>query len=340
MFPLAPGIAAGISLGISDVLAKIIFAAGTDVLTMLSFRSVVGLAFVASWLHFGPKASADARVRSVSLVIGVLFTGLIFWLFKAIEAIDVPTAVLSYFTYPLLTGLAASLAGIEPLRWKGVLCALAAFFGLAVMIGAHPAGLAFAGVGYALGAACCRTGVLLVTRAYLVGADARMTTWYSMISSTAIFVAVSLATQTWHPPQTDLCVGYALAAACCRTGVLLVTRAYLVGADARMTTWYSMISSTAIFVAVSLATRTWHPPQTGLGWTCLVAVSLATTAAILFIFVSTVRIGPFRTALIMHLEPLTAMIVSALVLGEVITPIQGLGSAIMLAALVAFQLWR
>ncbi len=280
MFPLAPGIAAGILLGISDALAKIIFAAGTDVLTMLSFRSVVGLAFVASWLHFGPKASADARVRSVSLVIGVLFTGLIFWLFKAIEAIDVPTAVLSYFTYPLLTGLAASLAGIEPLRWKGVLCALTAFFGLAVMIGAHPAGLAFAGV------------------------------------------------------------GYALAAACCRTGVLLVTRAYLVGADARMTTWYSMISSTAIFVAVSLATRTWHPPQTGLGWTCLVAVSLATTAAILFIFVSTVRIGPFRTALIMHLEPLTAMIVSALVLGEVITPIQGLGSAIMLAALVAFQLWR
>ena len=280
MFPLAPGIAAGISLGISDVLAKLIFAAGTDVLTMLSFRSVVGLAFVASWLRFGPKASADARVRLVSLVVGVLFTGLIFGLFKAIEAIDVPTAVLSYFTYPLLTGLAASLAGLEPLRWKGVLCALAAFFGLAVMIGAHPAGLAFAGVGYALGAACCRTGVLLVTRAYLVGADARMTTWYSMISSTAIFVAVSLATQTWHPPQTDL------------------------------------------------------------GWTCLVAVSLATTAAILFIFVSTVRIGPFRTALIMHLEPLTAMIVSALVLGEVITPIQGLGSAIMLAALVAFQLWR
>ena len=55
-------------------------------------------------------------------------------------------------------------------------------------------------------------------------------------------------------------------------------------------------------------------------------MSLATTAAILFIFVSTVRIGPFRTALIMNLEPLTATVMSALVLGEVITPIQG-GSA-------------
>jgi probable blue pigment (indigoidine) exporter len=235
---------------------------------------------VATWLHFGAKPFADARVRWISMAIGIMFSGLVFCLFKAIAAIDVPTAILSYFTYPLLTGITASLAGFEPLRWKGVVCVLAAFFGLALMIGAHPAGLAFAGVAYAIGAACCRTGVLLATRAYLVGADARLTTWYSMLSSTAVFVAVSLGTQTWHPPQTAL------------------------------------------------------------GWTYLVAVSLATTAAILFIFISTMRIGPFRTALIMHLEPLTAMILSALLLGEVITPVQGIGSATMLAALIAFQVWR
>jgi drug/metabolite transporter (DMT)-like permease len=42
----------------------------------------------------------------------------------------------------------------------------------------------------------------------------------------------------------------------------------------------------------------------------------------------------------MNLEPLTATIMSALLLGEMITPIQGLGGAIMLTALVAFQLWR
>jgi drug/metabolite transporter (DMT)-like permease len=42
----------------------------------------------------------------------------------------------------------------------------------------------------------------------------------------------------------------------------------------------------------------------------------------------------------MHIEPLIVMVLSALVLGEVITPVQGVGSIIMLAALVAFQLWR
>ncbi len=55
---------------------------------------------------------------------------------------------------------------------------------------------------------------------------------------------------------------------------------------------------------------------------------------------SAVRIGPFRSALIMNLEPLLVTILSAPLLGEVITPIQALGGAIMLAAIVAFQLRR
>ena len=144
-----------------------------------------------------------------------------------------------------------------------------------------------------------------------------------------------------HPAGLALAgIAYGLGAACCRTGVLIVTRAFLVGEDARLTTWYSVIAQALIFVAVSLGAQTWDPPQTTVGWVALVALSVATTASILFIFVSTMRIGPFRTALIMNLEPLTATILSALVLGEIITPLQAAGSGIMLAALVAFQLWR
>ena len=280
VLPSAPGTAAAIALGVSDVLAKIIIAAGCDVLTMLSFRSVVGLAFMTAWLRLGPKPAVDARIRRISLGVGVLFAGLIFCLFKAIEANDVPTAVLSYFVYPLLTGLAAAATGLERLRWQGAVCALAAFLGLAIMIGAHPAGLSLTGV------------------------------------------------------------AYGLVAACCRTGVLIVTRAFLTGADARLTTWYSVVAQLAIFAAVSLATRTWQPPQTGGGWAALIAMSVATTAGILFVFVSTIRIGAFRTALIMNLEPLIAMVLSALVLFEVVTPLQAFGSGIMLVALVAFQIWR
>jgi len=277
----APALAAALALGISDILAKIILTAHGGVLTTLSFRAVVGLAFMTAWLYVGRRPSrADARVRLVSFATGVLFAALIFCLFKAIEAIDVPTAVLTYFSYPLLTGLGAAAAGLERLHWQGFVCAVVAFCGLVVMIGAHPEGLALAGIAFGLAAACCRTGVLIITRAFLVGENARLTTWYSVIAQALIFVAVSLGAGTWNPPQTTL------------------------------------------------------------GWVALVAMSVATTASILFVFVSTVRIGPFRTALIMNLEPLIAMILSALVLGEVITPLQAAGSGIMLVALVAFQLWR
>jgi probable blue pigment (indigoidine) exporter len=278
---VAPGIAAAVVLSASDVLVKFVTAAQCDVLTMLLFRGVIGLAFMAAWVRFGDKpVPADARVRWISVGIGVLFCVLIYCLFKAIDLNDVGTAVITYFIYPLLTGIVAAATGLERLRWQGIACALVAFVGLAIMIGAHPEGLVVAGLAFAVAAAACRTGVLIVTRAYLVGADARLTTLYSVIAQAVIFAAISATTQTWHPPQTSV------------------------------------------------------------GWVALVGMSVATTVAIVFIFVSTMRVGPFRTALIMNLEPLIAMVGGALVLGDTITPLQGLGSAIMLAALVAFQLLK
>ena len=63
MHRLAPGIAAGTSLGISDVLAKFILTVGVDVVSMLSFRSLVGFAFVASWFRFGRRPTANVQVR-------------------------------------------------------------------------------------------------------------------------------------------------------------------------------------------------------------------------------------------------------------------------------------
>jgi drug/metabolite transporter (DMT)-like permease len=70
----------------------------------------------------------------------------------------------------------------------------------------------------------------------------------------------------------------------------------------------------------------------------VIAVSVAVTTGILGVFASTMRIGPFRTALFMNLEPPLATLGSALLLAELITPLQALGGAIMIGALVAFQL--
>lgn len=278
---LIPGIVAALSFGVGDVASKIVLLDGGDVLTLSLFRGLFGVAVIFVWLRLiPPPVPATARQRNISLVIGVLFAGVVYGLFKAIELAQVPVAVLSYFVYPLLTGIAGALLGIDRLSWRGAAAAVAAFCGLALIVGAHPGPVALAGIGFAVGAAACRATTLLMTRALLQDADVRLVTWYTILSSTALFAFVALG--TWH----------------------------------------------------------WQGPQTGYGWFAMTAVGVLTTVAVLALFVSINRIGPFRSALIMNLEPLLATVLAAPLLGEVVTPLQALGGAIMLAALVAFQLRR
>jgi drug/metabolite transporter (DMT)-like permease len=58
------------------------------------------------------------------------------------------------------------------------------------------------------------------------------------------------------------------------------------------------------------------------------------------LYVSTERIGPFRTALFMNLEPLMTSTFGAVLLGERLTPVQMLGGVTMIAALCVFQMRR
>ena len=280
-FRLGPAILGAGSFACADVLAKVTLNSGFDVLTAVTVRGYVGLGLLFAWLKVAPpRRPMTPRTRWLSLGLGLLFTGNMFGLFKAFELIEVPVAILTYFVYPLLTGLAAAATGLEVLTWRGVAAAATAFAGLAVMLGAHPGGLAALGVVAALGSACCRVMMLLVTRAALQQADARVITWHSFVSSTVLFTAILLASGSWQAPS-----------------------------------------------AVP-------------GWVALVALSAATTLGVFSVYLSTVRIGPFRTALFMNLEPPLTALGSAIFLGETLNALQLLGGAVMLAALVAFQIRR
>ncbi len=278
---IGPAVLGASSFACADVLSKVVLIDGADVLTMSAVRAVLGVAMLFAWLKLVPPPAAfTLRATWISLGLGVLFAGNVFLLFKAIETVEVPIAILTYFVYPLLTGLAAAASRLEKITWRGAAAAVAAFLGLALMIGAHPTTLAAGGILAALGAALCRVVILLVTRALLSGADPLRITWYSLVSSTVVFVIAALAAWNWQPPLTTS------------------------------------------------------------GWLALVVLSAAVTTGLLGVFASTVRIGPFRTALFMNLEPLLTAIGSALFLAQVLTPLQALGGGVMLAALVMFQLRR
>jgi drug/metabolite transporter (DMT)-like permease len=278
---IGPALLGAVSFSCADVLTKVTLREG-DVLTVATLRGVIGIAILSLWLQFTRprKKPISPRARWIALGLGALFAANVFLVFKAIEAVEVPIAILTYFVYPLLTGMAAAAVGLEPLTWRGALTAVVAFLGLALMIGAHPAGVALSGIVAALAGACCRVALLLVTRATMQGVDA---------------VAI---------------------------------------------TWHSLISSTVLLGGAALLTLSWQPPVTGAGWIAVIALSISVMTGILGVYASTTRIGPFRTALFMNLEPFLTTVGSAVFLNEVITPLQGLGGAVMIAALTLFQLRR
>ncbi len=93
---VVPGLVAALGFGASNVFGKIAFAAGADVLTLRTFRGFVGIACVWAWLRYAPPArSHTPRAKNVALGLGVLFATNVYCVFRAIEAIPVPIAVLA-----------------------------------------------------------------------------------------------------------------------------------------------------------------------------------------------------------------------------------------------------
>ena len=198
---LMPAVIAALSFSTTDILLKVAYASGMDVLTLASLRAVLAAVFFWTWLRIVPPVRwHTARQRAVAMGIGVLFALSVIGLLEAVALLPVSIAILAYFIYPLLTGIAAALTGVERLGPRAMLAATVAFIGLALMLGVSFGGLSAFGLACAFGAALCRVASLLATRAFLSGTDARVTTWYSMVPSAVLFVTLSLVAGVWGPP--------------------------------------------------------------------------------------------------------------------------------------------
>ena len=254
---MVPGLVAAVSFSVADILLKVVFSSGMDVLSLASLRGVIVVVFFMLWLRVQPpRVRHSNRERWIALGIGVLFSVTMFGLLQSVALLPVSIAILAYFIYPLLTGLAGAATGVDRVGWRALLAALAAFIGLGLMLGFNLDELAPLG----LASAC-------------IAAVARVVT-------------------------------------------LLLTRAYLNRTDARLTTWYSMVPSTALYLVALAVLGTYSLPASGAGWAAFAGVTITTTLSTLMIYISASRIGPFRTALIMNLEPLLTTLFSMLLLGE------------------------
>ena len=75
------------------------------------------------------------------------------------------------------------------------------------------------------------------------------------------------------------------------------------------------------------------------GWTCLLAVGLIHTALAYVLYFSSLKALPGQEAAVLsYIDPLTAVLISLLVLAEPVTPIQLVGGAMILAFTLANEL--
>ena len=78
-----------------------------------------------------------------------------------------------------------------------------------------------------------------------------------------------------------------------------------------------------------------HPPATASGWAVIGAmVIIATVVPVVAVLAGLARIGPTNAAMISTLEPVVAVALSALLLGETLEPVTLLGGALILVAVL------
>jgi drug/metabolite transporter (DMT)-like permease len=95
-----------------------------------------------------------------------------------------------------------------------------------------------------------------------------------------------------------------------------------------------MLSAALVF-GVSVAAGGFEPPRSAAGIAAILAIALISTVAAIWSFFSGLeRIGPTNTSLVSTLEPVVTVAGSFLFLGERLSPANGVGGVLILAALV------
>jgi drug/metabolite transporter (DMT)-like permease len=109
------------------------------------------------------------------------------------------------------------------------------------------------------------------------------------------------------------------------------------GRDTRPATFYTTVIALTVFVLFCLVTRNVRLPQTDAGWTALATVGFFYSFALIGLFAATASLGPMRAGFYMNFEPVAAVLLSALILGQTLAPVQLAGAALVICALFLFR---
>jgi drug/metabolite transporter (DMT)-like permease len=161
--------------------------------------------------------------------------------------------------------------------------------------------------------------------------------WTSLAGLAAAFAGLALALNVDFTAAQAHGAGYALGAAFAWSAVYLLMGHGFAGRATQVPTLYMTFTSATVFVAACLLTRDIELPQRASGWAGVLGVPFFYAFAMIGLFWASARLGAVRTGFFMNFEPVAAIVLAALILDQVLAPVQLAGAALVIAALYLFR---
>lgn len=133
-------------------------------------------------------------------------------------------------------------------------------------------------------------------------------------------------------------LAFALVAAASFALMLVLTQHEVAEVDARLRTAFTMALACVIAAALCLAQGSWHLPQSGTGWAGLALLTVLYGSGITVLLAVLPRLGVAGNSPILNIEPVVALVLAWLVLGQSIAPMQIAGGLIVVAVVMSLGL--
>jgi drug/metabolite transporter (DMT)-like permease len=133
-------------------------------------------------------------------------------------------------------------------------------------------------------------------------------------------------------------LAYALAAAASFGLVLILTQHKIAGIDARLRTAITMALACAVALAMVAIQGSWQLPQTASGWLGLSLLTVLYGTGITLLLAVLPRLGVVGNSPILNIEPVVALVLAWLLLGQSIEPVQVAGGLLVVGVVMALGL--
>jgi drug/metabolite transporter (DMT)-like permease len=192
-------------IGLVPTSTKLVLDAGSNILTTVTLRGVIAVLLLIITLPLtGQSFRIQRRAMIFSILAGICYVFVFYGYLGAVAFIPVSSAVLIFFTHPLLLAVIAHFRGVEKLGFRKLFLACVALFGLALALGPETDNLSPLGIGMAALASATVCGVILFGSEAQKTSSSTQVMFYSSITTTLILGLITFALGAWSFPITTL----------------------------------------------------------------------------------------------------------------------------------------